>query len=207
VVPNTSSEVNSPRTEAGKQFTFTKEVRSVASNSGGYRHAPQTQAVAARTPQSASGPTPRGPSSTNAPAPQHTGNGVEHSANNKVTLTGRLGQDAVVRHTKKGCVVANFSVAVDESYKDLLGEWHKKTAWHRVQVWEELAETVRADLQKGVRVYVEGRVVNRMWIDRENRQHNSTEVVASDVRFLDAAPKREARNGSEFREGYRAGLQ
>ena len=32
-----------------------------------------------------------------------------------------------------GRVAANFSVAVDESYKDLLGEWHKKTEWHRVK--------------------------------------------------------------------------
>jgi hypothetical protein len=55
---------------------------------------------------------------------------------------GRLGRDAPVRHTKNGRVVANFSVAVDESYKDLRGEWHQKTEWHRVPVWEELAQTV-----------------------------------------------------------------
>ena len=115
-----------------------------------------------------------------------------------MAVTGRLGRHAVVRQTKNGHVVANFSVAVDESYKDLLGEWHKKTTWHRVQVWEELAETVSADLQKGVRVHVEGRRAIRNWIDRENRKHRYTEIVASDIRFLDAAPRREARNSAEF---------
>ena len=65
--------------------------------------------------------------------------------------------------------MANFSIGVDESYKDRLGEWQKKTSWHRVQVWGELAETVGADLQQGVRVYVEGQLVNRAWVDRENR--------------------------------------
>ena len=64
-----------------------------------------------------------------------------------MSVSGRLGRDAVVRHTKRGRFVANFSVAVDESYKDLLGEWQKKTAWHRVQVWEGLAETVSAGLR------------------------------------------------------------
>jgi single-strand DNA-binding protein len=126
---------------------------------------------------------------------------------NKVAVTGRLGRHAVIRQTKNGHVVANFSVAVDESYKDLLGEWHKKTAWHRVQVWEELAETVSPELQKGARVYVEGRRMLRNWIDRENRKHAYTEIVASDVRFLDAAPKCEVRNTGELTEAYNAALQ
>src|SRR5258708_22281892 len=120
---------------------------------------------------------------------------------NRVAVTGRLGRNAVVRQTKNGHVVANFSVAMDESYKDLLGETHKKTAWHRVQVWEELAETVGAGLQKGVRVYVEGRRAIRNWIDRENRKHCYAEIVASDVRFLDPLPSREAQNARERNEG------
>jgi single-strand DNA-binding protein len=106
--------------------------------------------------------------------------------------------DAAVRHTNNGRVVANFSVAVDESYKDLLGEWHKRTEWQRVQVWEELAQTVRSDERRGVRVYVEGRRAIRNWTDRENRKHACREIVASEVRSLDAGPKREARNGGEL---------
>jgi len=125
----------------------------------------------------------------------------------RVNVTGRIGRDAVVGCTKNGRVVANFSVAVDESYKDLLGEWHKKTAWHRVQVWEELAKTVGAALHRGVRVHVEGRLAIRRWIDRESKNHAYREIVASDVRFLDPAPRREARNGSQFNEAYSAALQ
>jgi single-stranded DNA-binding protein len=67
-----------------------------------------------------------------------------------------------------------------------------------VQVWEELAQTVRSDLRRGVRVYVEGRRAIRNWTDRENRKHAYREIVASEVRFLDAGPKHEARNSGEF---------
>jgi single-strand DNA-binding protein len=101
--------------------------------------------------------------------------------------------------------VANFSIGVNESYKDRLGEWQKKTSWHRAQVWGELAETVGPDLQQGVRVYVEGRLVNRAWVDRENRKHHYTEVVAKDVRFLEAAPRPEAR-GQRVQQGIRCGF-
>jgi single stranded DNA-binding protein len=197
VVPNTSSAGPSSRIEVGKQFTFTKEEKRVAP-SGGYQRGPYTQGAPARPAQSAAGPTPSAASETN--AQPRNGDAFGQKPNKKVTLTGRLGRAAVVRQTKNGHVVANFSVAVDESYKDLVGELHKKTAWHRVQVWDELAETVSAGLQKGVRVYIEGRRAFRNWIDRENRQHCYTEIVASDVRFLDPAPTSNAQIGAAFTE-------
>src|SRR6266403_1417299 len=195
VVPNKSLETTFPRKDFRNQSTFTKEVTSVRPGSVGFRRTPETQAIIVRASQAASGPTPAAASS--GVAAQGKVGRTGQSNLNKVAVTGRLGRHAVVRQTKNGHVVANFSVAVDESYKDLLGEWHKKTAWHRVQVWEELAETVGADLQKGVRVYVEGRRAIRHWIDRENRKHCYTEIVASDVRFLDAALKNEFFNAAE----------
>lgn len=199
MVPNTSSAAPSSRIEAVKQSTFSKEAKGVAPNSG-YQRVPYTRAVPARPPQAAAGAALQTPCSTN-PSPRE-GDAFRQSANKRVTLTGRLGRAAVVRHTKNDHVVANFSVAVDESYKDLMGELHKKTAWHRVQVWDELAETVSVGLQKGVRVYVEGRRAFRNWVDRENRKHCYAEIVASDVRFLDPPPAREARTAREYNGEY-----
>jgi single stranded DNA-binding protein len=184
VVPNSSSPTTSARTEVGEQSHFTKEVKGFRPSCGSFRRTQGTQPVTMRTPQAAGRPTPAASSPGSAAQPQ--GEFAGPSGLNRVNVTGRLGR-----------VVANFSVAVDESYKDQFGELHKKTAWHRVQVWEELAETVGSDLRQGVRVSVEGRRAIRHWIDRENRKHCYTEIVASDVRFLDPAPKREARNGNE----------
>ncbi len=180
MVPNSSSQTTSPRTEVGEPFHFTKEVKGFRPNDGSFRRTPVTQPVTSRTP--AAGGPPLGVTSQGSAA-QRKGEFAGRSGLNRVNVTGRLGRDAVVRQTKNGRVVANFSLAVDEAYKDRLGEWHTKTEWHRVQVWEELAETVGADLRKGVRVHVEGRRMIRHWIDRENRKHVYWEIVASDVRF------------------------
>ncbi len=193
MVPNSSSQT---RTEVGKQSHVTKKVKGFRPNGGSFRRTPGTKPVTMRTPQAAGRPTPAA-SSPGSAAPRQ-GEFAGPSGLDRVNVTGRLGRDAVVRQTKNGRVVANFSVAVDESYKDQLGQLHKKTAWHRVQVWEELAKTVGSDLRRGVRVSVEGRRAIRHWIDRENREHCYTEIVASDVRFLDPAPEREARSGNEF---------
>jgi single-strand DNA-binding protein len=193
LAPNKSFETTFAGREVGKQSNFAMGVQSVRSGSVGFRRTPENQPVIVRTPRAASGPMPAAPSQGNT-GQRHAGP-TQQKKIHRVAVTGRLGRNAVVRQTKNGHVVANFSVAVDESYKDLLGETHKKTAWHRVQVWEELAETVSAGLQKGVRVYVEGRRAIRNWIDRENRKHTYTEIVASDVRFLDPAPRSNAQSG------------
>ena len=155
-------------------------VQNSSSQDGSFRRTPGTQPVTSRTPE-AGGP-PLAVTSQGSAA-QRKGEFAGRSGLNRVNVTGRLGRDAVVRQTKNGRVVANFSVAVDESYKDRLGQWHTKTEWHRVQVWQELAETVGADLRKGVRVHVEGRRTIRHWVDRENTEHVYWEIVASDVRF------------------------
>ena len=202
MVPNKSFQTTFARREVGKQSNFAKGVQSVRAGSVGFRRTPENQGV---RPQTTSGPVSVVPSQDN--AAQRNAGPTQVSKSNKVAVTGRLGRNAVVRQTKNGHLVANFSVAVDESYKDLLGESYKKTAWHRVQVWEELAETVSAGLQKGVRVYVEGRRAIRNWIDRENRKHCYAEIVASDVRFLDPLPSREAQNARERNEGYAVALQ
>src|SRR2546430_1266475 len=59
-------------------------------------------------------------------------------------------------------------------------------------------KTVGANLRQGARVYVEGKLIIRNWIDKQNQKRRSTEVVASDVRFLTLAPSNEAQSGSEL---------
>jgi single-strand DNA-binding protein len=192
VVPNRSLQTTSAQTGVAKQSYFSKEVKQAGPASASFRRGPGTQAMPARQAQAPP------PTSTASDAKQQGGNRAAQNNPNKVTVTGRLGRDAVVRYTKNSHTVANFSVAVDESYKNLLGQLQKKTAWHRVQVWDELAETVSPGLMKGTRVYVEGRLIHRQWIDRENKPRTSTEVVASDVRFLDSAPRPETRDSGEL---------
>jgi hypothetical protein len=66
-----------------------------------------------------------------------------------------------------------------------------------VQVWEELAQTVSSDLRRVCECTPRRRAI-RNWTDRENRKRAYREIVASEVRVLDAAPKREAGNSGEF---------
>jgi len=106
---------------------------------------------------------------------------------NKVILVGRLGKDPEVRHLENGAVVANFSVATSERYKDKdkEGEWKEKTEWHNIAAWKWLAEFAEKYLKKGGLVYIEGKIRTRSWEDKDNNKRYTTEVIADTIRKLD----------------------
>ena len=104
---------------------------------------------------------------------------------NKVTLVGRLGRDPEMHSTPQGTTVTTFPVATDRSWKDESGADHKETTWHSIVTRDKLAEVCHKQLTKGQMIYIEGRLHNRSWEDERQIQHNSTEVIAEEVKFLD----------------------
>ncbi len=104
---------------------------------------------------------------------------------NKIMLIGYLGRDPEVRYTRSGDAVANFSIATNERWRDKQGEMQEKTEWHNCVVWRKQAELVQNYLHKGSRVYVEGRVETREWVDKENIKRYTKEVKVNAFQFLD----------------------
>lgn len=104
---------------------------------------------------------------------------------NKVILIGNLGRDPEVRRLESGAVVAKFSIATNESYRDKNDEWQTQTEWHDIVVWRNLAERAERDLKKGKLVYIEGKLTHRKWQDKDGNDRYTTEVVANTFRLLE----------------------
>ena len=105
---------------------------------------------------------------------------------NKVILVGNLGHDVEVRQMTNGNPVANIRIATNERWtKRDTGQVQEHTEWHNVVLFGRRAELAQQYLQKGSRIYVEGRLRTRSWQDREGQERRSTEVVADDMQFLD----------------------
>lgn len=109
---------------------------------------------------------------------------------NKVILVGRLGKDPEVRHLENNNVVANFSLATSEVYRDKQGNKVEQTEWHNVVVWRRLAEIAEKFLRKGSMIYLEGKIKTRSWDDKEGNKRYTTEIVADNFQMLDKAPER-----------------
>ena len=106
---------------------------------------------------------------------------------NKVILVGNLGNDPEVRYMPQGGAVANLSVATSESWKDKnTGEMKEQTEWHRVVIYQRLAEIAGEYLRKGSKVYLEGKLKTRKWTDKDNIERYTTEIVANEMQMLDS---------------------
>src|SRR5690625_1152538 len=106
------------------------------------------------------------------------------SSVNKVMLIGNLGADPGLRSTSSGTPVCELRLATNESWRDKQGTMQQRTEWHRVVVWGRQAESVSKYLSKGRSVYVEGRLQTREWNDRDGQRRYTTEIIASNVVFL-----------------------
>jgi len=107
---------------------------------------------------------------------------------NKVLIIGNLGRDPEMRYTPSGKPVTSFRVAVSRGWTTSAGERREATEWFNVVAWGTLAEVSNQFLRKGSRVYVEGRLQTRSWDDPDGQRHSRTEVVATEMVFLDSRP-------------------
>lgn len=98
---------------------------------------------------------------------------------NKAILVGHVGKDPEFRETKSGDTVATFSLATNSGY----GE-KKTTDWHRVVFFGKTADVVKEYVSKGSQLYVEGRISNRSYDDKDGNKKYVTEINGYSMQML-----------------------
>ncbi len=104
---------------------------------------------------------------------------------NKVILIGNLTRDPELRYTPQGSAVANFTIATNRSWT-VDGVQKEAVDFHNVVAWNKLAELCGQLLTKGTKVYVEGRLQTRNWMDESSVKHYKTEVNIDEMIVLSA---------------------
>jgi len=103
---------------------------------------------------------------------------------NKAILIGNLGKDPELKFTQSGKAVVNFSLATSERWSDQSGEKKESTTWHNIVAWGKQAEVMNEYLKKGSQVYIEGRIDNRSYDDKEGNKKYISEVVVQSFQFI-----------------------
>ena len=112
---------------------------------------------------------------------------------NKCIILGHLGADPECRHTQSGDLIVNLRVATSESWRDKnSGERREKTEWHRVVIFNDaLGKVAQQYLKKCAKVYPEGQLQTRKWVDQGGTERYSTEIVLArfkgELTMLDGA--------------------
>lgn len=103
---------------------------------------------------------------------------------NKFIGIGNLTRDPEVRYMPNGEAVANFSVAINENWKDKNGVKQEKTEFVNIVMYRKLAEIAGEYLKKGRPVYVEGRLQTRKWQDKDGIDRYTAEIIADQMQML-----------------------
>ena len=104
---------------------------------------------------------------------------------NKVILLGNVGKDPEIKAAATGTVVATFSIATSERFKDKDGTWQDRTEWHNLVAFGKVAEIIRDYVKKGSKLYVEGSLRTQSWDDKTTGQKKyKTEIIVGDLSLL-----------------------
>lgn len=102
---------------------------------------------------------------------------------NKVILMGNLTRDPEVRTTPNGQSVANFSLAVNRTWKGADGNTQEAVSYIDCVAWGRPGEVIAQYLQKGRPVLVSGRLDQRSW-EQDGQKRSKVEVIVEDFNFV-----------------------
>ncbi len=107
---------------------------------------------------------------------------------NKAMIIGNLTRNPETRTTPSGQTVCSFGVATNRVWTNAQGQKQESVEFHNIVAWGKLAEICSQYLNKGRKVYVEGRLQTREWEGQDGTRRNRTEIVAENMIILDRAP-------------------
>ena len=115
---------------------------------------------------------------------------------NQAIVMGNLTRDPELRTTPSGQAVASFAVATNRSWVDGTGERKEAVEYHEIVAWGKLGELASQYLAKGRKVMVVGRLQTQSW-EKDGVKRQRTEIVASDINFLDRPGEGGGASGAE----------
>ncbi|HOU72969.1 MAG TPA: single-stranded DNA-binding protein, partial [Candidatus Syntrophosphaera sp.] len=110
---------------------------------------------------------------------------------NRVIIAGRITRDLELKYTPKGSPVVNFSVAMDKRFRDESDQWQSVPVYVDVVAWNQTAENICKQANKGTAVLVEGRIDTRSYTDQNNISRKVFEIIADFIQTLEWKPREE----------------
>jgi len=109
---------------------------------------------------------------------------------NRITLIGNLTADPETKETKSGKKLAKIGLAVNRTYLSA-GKKKEEVTFFNVIAWGRLGEIVAKYLKKGSKVYLDGRVNNRSYEDKQGVKKYISEVIMENLIMLGGSGKKD----------------
>lgn len=123
-------------------------------------------------------------------------------------IVGNVGQDPEVRYMPSGGPVCNLSVATTETWTDKqTGQKQEETEWHRVVLFNRLAEIAGEYVRKGSKVCIIGKNRTRKWQDQSGADRYSTEIRADRMQMISNPQNQQGGHQGQQQGNYHQGQQ
>lgn len=103
---------------------------------------------------------------------------------NKVMLLGYMGNTPEIHTFEDGGIIANFSLATSERWKDKEGNKQENTEWHKCVAYRRLAEILQEYCKKGTLLHIEGKLQTRKYTDQNGIDHYPTSIIVTDLKIV-----------------------
>ena len=104
---------------------------------------------------------------------------------NRAQVIGNVTRDPEIRQTSTGQTVASFAIATNRTWTDKSGQKQEKVEFHNIVVWGKLAEIASQYVEKGRKIYAEGRLQTSDWVGEDGNKRYRTEIVTENFILLD----------------------
>ena len=102
---------------------------------------------------------------------------------NRAEVLGYVGSDPKITTFEDGRQVIRLSVATDEAYRDRNGEWKQETTWHAIVAWSGKEMPCFADIKKGQRLSIQGKMRNKSFEGRDGQTKSVYEILAFSIKI------------------------
>ncbi|MBT3174263.1 MAG: single-stranded DNA-binding protein [Lentimicrobiaceae bacterium] len=103
---------------------------------------------------------------------------------NSVQLIGRLGIDPETKTIGEDRLLAKFSLATNDYFRDKNGDRQESTQWHNIVTFGKTAEVAEKYLKRGNEIAIGGKLSYNSWEDKEGKTHYMTEIIATEILML-----------------------
>lgn len=110
---------------------------------------------------------------------------------NTVNLIGRTGINPVIRTFENGMKLAKFSLATNETVYEVNGK-KVQTQWHNIVAWGKKADLVEKYVKKGQLMAVDGKLINRIFMDASGQQKKMTEIQVQEILLISPKENKDA---------------
>ena len=114
---------------------------------------------------------------------------------NNLTLIGRLTKDVELKYTPANQAVAQFTLAVNRTFKNANGE--RESDFINCVIWRKSAENFANWAKKGALIGITGRIQTRNYENAQGQRVYVTEVIADNFQMLESRSQQQGQQQAQ----------